>query len=159
MNTAADIQWQFIERFSPGEWPGGVLEQMNPSIIYALSAARNDSGVPVMPSPVAGAHVRQHGTSRHSTMGGSRLSDATDVFVPGGWAQAVALWQAAQRVPEIGGIGIYANKRWVRPMPMLHLDTRKDRLLWVCRGNPDEYIYLPNNPALFFDTMAKGMED
>lgn len=159
---ASNLKWAAIENFAPEEWPAGVLDDMSSDVIFALEHMREESGVRMRPSPVYGAHVREQGRSRHSTQGGARLSDATDVFVPSGWADALAAWQAAQRCESIGGIGIYVNRRWGEPMPMLHIDCRSDRLLWVCRTRPnagtDEYIYLHNDPELFFKVLAKGME-
>lgn len=159
---ASDLKWAAIDNFSPEEWPVGVLEHMDSSIILALEGVREESGIIMRPSPRPDAHVREYGNSRHSTKGGTRLSDATDVFVPGGWNDALKVWQAAQRCPELGGIGIYVNKQWGGRMPMLHLDCRPERLLWVCRTHPvtgrDDYIYLPNDPALFFEVMAMGLE-
>ena len=159
---ASQIKWSTIDHFSPGEWPVGVLDQMDSGVIFALDTVRNEAGVIMRPSPVPEAHVRDSGASRHSTQGGTRLSDATDVFVWDSWEDALKVWQEAQRVPELGGIGIYVNRKWGEPMPMLHFDCRPDRLLWVCRTNPttgkDQYIYLHSDPVLFFEVLANGME-
>src|SRR5690606_22508547 len=128
--------WTLYPNFSPSEWPAGVLANMDARLIPALQRARTESGVRVKPSPVPGAHVRATGPSRHSIQGGARLSDATDLFIPGGWSDALAFWQAAQRDPEIGGIGLYINRQWGGPMPMIHIDLRPQRLLWLCRRHP-----------------------
>lgn len=156
---ASEINWGAIKRFSAAEWPPGTLEHMDASVITALAAVRDSlpRDHAMTPSPVPAAHVRHIGSSRHSTQGGTRLSDATDVFMPGGWKQALAAWQAAQRVPEIGGIGFYLDKWLGSPgniTPMLHIDCRPDRLLWVCLGN--QYIYLHSNPEQFFLMMARA---
>lgn len=159
---AIDLDWNAIARFSKSEWPSGALEQMDARVILALSVMRdslpNDHAI--KPSPIIGAHVRQHGTSRHSTQGGTRLSDATDFYIPGGWKQALAAWQEAQRVEDIGGIGIYLN-RWLGSpdaiTPMMHIDTRPNRLLWVCHDGigGEEYVYLHSNPRRFFTLLAE----
>jgi hypothetical protein len=165
VRTAASLDWDLIKRFSTTEWPAGVLDDMAADVILALSEVR--SALPadhrMQPSRLAAGHVRRSGGSRHSTLGGKRLSDATDIFVPGGWAHALAAWQEAQRHSGIGGIGFYVNKWLGSPLnvtPMLHLDCRPDRLLWVCRTDPvaggDQYIYLHSQPALFFEVMASG---
>lgn len=168
--TAAQMNWGVIQHFSPGEWPGDVLGQMSPTIIHAVSDVRNrlPADHRMTPSPMERAHVRQHGTSRHSVQGGSRLSDATDIFMRGGWGQALVAWEQSLRHSAIGGIGFYVN-RWLghpgNVTPMLHFDCRPGRVLWVCRANEhhdpsnpnssaDEYIYLHANPRLFFQVMA-----
>lgn len=159
--TAADLDWSQVNRFSASEWPPGVLAQMSPDIILAQAAVRDalPASHVFKPSPVARAHVRDAGTSRHSTQGGTRLSDATDTFIPGGWRQALDAWQEAQRHPGIGGIGFYVS-RWLgspdQITPMIHLDCRPERLLWVCRkhNGVDQYIYLHSDPKLFFEVMG-----
>jgi len=46
------IDWSDIEHFSPGEFPAGVLEKIEPGFIYALEFFRVQLGCIVNPSPV-----------------------------------------------------------------------------------------------------------
>src|SRR5690554_1413737 len=94
-------------RFSPEEWPKdgsgrSVLEKMDASVIKALFELRES--VPddcfITPSPLVRAHIRNESTgSRHSLRGGTRLSDATDFYVPRKYANIV--WLKALNNPNI----------------------------------------------------------
>lgn len=155
--AASTINFDSIKHFSANEWPAGTLPAMEAKIILALSEVRAKLPADhrMQPSPLFAAHVRTHGTSRHSTQGGKRLSDATDIFVPGGWGHARAAWLEAQRHEDIGGIGFYLDRWLGEPgniVPMLHFDCRPGRMLWVCKGN--EYVYFHSDPRRFFTLMA-----
>lgn len=147
--SARDLDWSEITHFSSSEWPEGVLDHMGEGIILALNDWRNSlpSSHSMTPSPLYDAHVRQTGTSRHSLEGG-RESDATDVFVSNEYIWDA--WLAAQRIPEIGGIGVYLD---TKPSVMFHIDTRPDRLLWVRLNG--EYIYFHREPNRFLKVMSE----
>lgn len=135
---------------SADEFPPGVIEQMDPRILAALSDLRNEVGLPLYPSPVYGAHIRERGTSRHSVEGG-RLSDATDFFCR--WDAAWKYLDAARRHPDIGGIGIYTHTIYRAALPgdwaMMHIDLRPDTLEWVCHQRPGIYVYLQSEPLKY----------
>lgn len=160
MSNAADLNWDNIKRFTPGEWPPGVLNHMQGRIILALSSLRNSLPADhrMTPSPLVAAHIRDTGTSRHSLTGG-RLSDATDIYMDQ-WEHAYAAWEKAVSHPEIGGVGFYLDKWLGRPgnvKPMLHFDGRKEKMLWVCHrvDGRDVYVYHHRDPALFHQLMGR----
>jgi hypothetical protein len=155
MTPASAIDWSLIHRLSPDEWPDGVLERMDGRVIQALGLIR--SQIPdsheIIPSPVPGAHVRDTGTSRHSTAG-NRLSDATDVFMA--WPHVWAALQIARRTAWIGGIGLYTDmmlRGREGDYAMLHIDLRPQRLEWVAwrksRNHPTQYVYLHADPLKY----------
>lgn len=149
------------------EWPGDVLDHMTRSIVITAQEVRSESGVPMIPSPVEGAHVRfEDGTSRHAVgvSGTLRKSDATDLYLVDN-ADAGKLWQAAQRVNSVGGFGLYFDTVYDgEPRVMFHIDNRNPRLLWVCPARDRAtqkrtYIYYrPNNPGPYLDTLAAELE-
>jgi len=159
IDSAADLDWdtEVTPYLRPDEWPEGVLGQMDARVVLALSDLREKTDVPMIPSPVSGAHVRD-GTSgsRHSVHGGDRLSDATDFFVP--WVGAEDVWDAANRHPGIGGIGLY-DQMMLRGTPgelcMVHIDCREEEdIAWIghgrtSAGRPQEYVYCRNEPDRF----------
>jgi len=160
--TAADLNWDQIPHFSPGEWPPGVLDRMHPSVILALSDIRN--ALPdrafISPSPVPGAHVRDRGTRRHGTDHGRRLSNATDFFID--WSWAWHCWQAIQAHPAIGGAGIYPDMLWGGEQGrrcMFHIDTEDERLVWLgYRLTPSDktrYVYMAHEPIKFHRLLAE----
>jgi len=163
ITKATQLDWTTIKHFAPSEWPDGVLKHMDASIIEAINQVRR--AVPtthaLIPSPVPRGHVRhEESDSRHATNNGKRLSDATDLFCR--WRHLWALWQAATHVPSVGGLGVYTDMTYggeFRSMPMLHIDCRPDRLLWVAwRDNSDDplkYTYLSNKPQQFFRLLAE----
>jgi hypothetical protein len=158
---ATELDWNLIPNFSPGEWPLGVLDRMDATVIQVLQQLR--SALPadhaMTPSPLPGAHVRDRGTSRHSTAGG-RLADATDIFMR--WEHAWAAWLAAVRHPKVGGIGFYPDMmlRGRRgDFAMLHFDCRPQRIMWVGWRRPAEtalrYVYHHHDPAEFYRIMGE----
>lgn len=161
--NARDMEWGEIPRFSPEEWPEGVLEHMSPRIIHTLSAIRHalPASHVITPSPIARAHVRhEEGGSRHCTNGRDRLSDATDVFME--WPHVWAAWIAAQRVMRVGGLGLYTDMVWAGQQgrkAMLHIDTRPERLVWVAwrkdRESPMHYVYENTDPIGFHRIIAE----
>ena len=157
---ASELNWQEIPNFSPGEWPAGVLEQMDARVIQVLAAVRQR--LPrthrMDPSPVPGAHVRATGTSRHSTQGG-RLSDATDFFMD--WQHAWDALIALQAEPRIGGLGIYTDMMWSGregDRCMFHIDTRPERVEWVAwrvsRDTPTVYVNKARDPLEYHRIIA-----
>ena len=169
-SALAAIDWAETTRFDPDEWPmiesgehagDSVLAHMSPAVIEALVDLRDalPADHVINPSPVWQAHVRYSGTSRHSLeLGGSaRHSDATDVFLA--WRHVWLAWALAQRIQDIGGIGLYLDTHLDgKSRPMLHIDTRPERLLWVrytIQGEP-RYVYLHREPATFFSVIAKA---
>ena len=138
---ASHLDWSRIQRFSPGEWPPGVLDHMDSRVILVLSRIRNSlpPGASFVPSPVAGAHVRHRARrpgpsdgDRHSTDDGLRLADATDFFVP--WEWAARAWSAILADPAVGGAGIYPDMIYggePRGRCMFHIDLRPSRVAWV----------------------------
>ena len=164
---ASALDWgrDVTHRISPNEFPAGVLDHMDAQVILVLSDLREDVGLPLMPSPIYGAHVRQTGGSRHSIDGGSRLSDATDFFCS--WGAAWKYLDAARRHPQIGGIGIYTdmlfNPRGLTPnegdWAMIHIDLRPAHLEWVGwredRNSKLKYVSLQNDPLDYHRILAE----
>ena len=122
---ASELDWGELPNFSPEEWPGGVLSQMSADLVLCVQEVRRHTG-PLYPSPVAGAHVRDSGASRHSTEGGERLSDATDLFCE--WRHVSDIVAEALAHPGINGIGLYNAMIFRGGEPgdwaMVHLDAR-----------------------------------
>ena len=144
------INW--IPELQPGEWPLGVLDQMDPALFNnAVIPLRQMSGIAMTPSPLAEAHVREEGESRHSTKRGTRLSDATDLFIDD--SQSAEMWRWAQQVTDIGGFGMYFD---TNPSTMIHIDTRPDRLLWIRVDGA--YIYEHRDPSLFYTELGRQLE-
>lgn len=152
-------------RFSPSEFPPGVLDQMDSRVILALFDLRNSlpNDCAIFPSPLVGAHVRQTGTSRHSTNNGLRLSDATDFFVHRRFARQV--WFEILKSPDINGIGCYQHSFFrndERAFTMFHIDTRPvaEKAMWVgARNSRHEnftYYSFQNNSRKFFETLSQG---
>lgn len=145
------INW--IPQLQPHEWPDGVIPQMAPSLFNdVIIPLRQHSGVAMTPSPLVEGHVRQEGKSRHSTKNSTRLSDASDLFIPS-TRQAVAnVLRVSQQLPA-GGIGVYFD---TTPSVMIHVDTRSQRLLWLRVDG--EYIYELNDPLRFYSELVKQMK-
>lgn len=145
------VHW--IPQLQAHEWPGSVIEDMHPSILSAAVDVRMESGVPMTPSSIIEAHVRHEGDSRHSTEGGTRLSDATDYFIPSDVDSTYKMIQAVQRHPSIGGWGVYFD---TKPSVMFHIDGRPQPLQWL-RVN-GIYIYAYKDPAFYYAELAKQLE-
>ena len=141
------IQW--IKEIQPHEFPQGVVDNMNPTLFNdILFPLRKKSGVPMTPSPLEEGHVRWEGTSRHSTARGTRLSDASDQFIPSTQKTVYDVLRASREIPSLGGFGIYFD---TVPSVMIHVDEREEKLMWLRVGG--EYIYEPNNPELYYQTL------
>lgn len=146
------IHW--IPELQPHEWPDGVIEDMDP-LLFAECVIpwRMASGVRFMPSPLPEGHVRNKGDSRHSIKGGTRLSDATDGFIPSTVAAVSKAYREALRIPAIGGFGLYFD---TKPSVMVHIDRRPERLLWLRVGG--DYIYEINDPAFYYRELSAQLE-
>ena len=113
------------------------LDRVDAALIIVLQRLRTVSGVPIYPSPLPDAWARMSGsaTSRHYAV--DRLSDAGDMFPERG--RFMELFFRAQQMPEIGGIGVYADTTGPdgKPWPMLHIDLRpvdRCRTIWARGG-------------------------
>jgi len=148
--------WSITDRFKRSEWPGDAADRLDPILMHAVFRLRDrvPSWCAMTPSPLYEGHIREKGGgSRHSTKGGERLSDATDLFLPS-WKAAFLVWQEAQQM-RFGGIGLYTDTvLGGEPTPMLHLDMRPGRLMWV-RDETHGYVYFAANPRLFFEILSK----
>ncbi len=144
---ASQLDWSKIDKFSPGEWPDGVLEYMDDRIIYALRDIRVKSGCTMWPSPVYGAHVRHDKGNRHNTLQRTRLADATDFFTT--WKDAEAVLETILLFPNvIKGFGVYDSMKFktdiVGEYCMFHIDTRPvGPVCWWGQGRePVIYVYM-----------------
>lgn len=136
------------------EWPKGVLEQMDASVIEALFELRKLANVPMTPSSLADAHVRQDGNSMHSTKGGTRLASATDIHVKT-YENLMKVMSVVEKIPAITGFGVYFDTN----TPLFHIDTlREQPLMWVAfKGakGKREYLYRENNPHAFYKKLGE----
>lgn len=145
---ASDIQ-HWPDNISASEWPDGVLENMEAGVLTeCIFPMRKDSGVPMWPSSLYGAHIRETGTSQHSIEGG-KLARATDMHVKT-YSNLLKAFNAALANPAIGGIGLYFDTN----TPMIHVDTRPNRIMWVRIDG--KYIYAHKNPMDFYKAIAEG---
>lgn len=133
------------------------LNRVNAALIVTLQSLRDKTGIPIYPSPVPGAWARTDGseTSRHYAVG--RLSDAGDIFPERG--RYLELLFRVQQLPNIGGIGIYADTNGLdgHPWPMMHIDMRQYdlRVLWARDG---DYHTLNSDPVGFARVLQKIIE-
>lgn len=155
--TAADIQ-NWPAHLNAEEWPDGVLERMNikvhTDIIFPM---RINTNVPMWPSKLYEAHVRDEGRSQHSTSrkGCNGLSDATDMHCSS-YRQLVELMDWAEDEALVGGVGIYFDTR----SPMIHVDrfaTRGKKLTWL-RSSAGEYIYKQADPVKFYHQLSEELK-
>ena len=150
---ADKLDWSKIDNFGHNEWPEGALLSMNSNVILALAKIRAmlPSGAAMNPSPLFAGHVRFDSHGRHSA--DDRLSDATDVFID--WQYLWPALLAAQQVNEIGGIGIYLDTHYDSKElhPMIHLDCRPGRMMWI--RFEDVYTYYHYEPIKFFRLLAE----
>lgn len=143
----------FHPKFTKSDWPEGVLDFMDADVLTkAVFPLRDQSGVPMWPSSLFGAHIRREGNSMHSTKGDTRLALATDMHVSTIANMLKAMYNA-EKIPEIGGIGIYFDTN----TPLIHVDLRPTRLVWL-RTSKGEYVYRENNPVVFYETLATELE-
>lgn len=146
------VKWP--KEFSPNEWPGDTASKLDPRVLKALFKVREYYGQPMQPSPLERAHIREEeGTSRHQ----APAHDATDLFLPTG--DIAGFLKAAQRVSEVGGIGIYLNRTLGgRALPMVHIDTRPgERLLWIQKDRNSPYVYEVNDPKMYYQLLYEAL--
>lgn len=151
------VDWSDIENFSPGEFPAGVLEKIEPGFIYALEFFRVQLGCIVNPSPLVGGWIREGGseTSRHY-VGNGRKSDAGDVFCDCDPFHALIV---AIRC-GFTGIGLYFDTKYDgKPHWMLHLDKRPtsngNPVIWV-RDKSGKYTTISPRPTMDVVNFLKG---
>ena len=144
---------QWHPSLRPSEFPDGVLEHMCANLLMlCLFPLRSRSGVPMSPSKLYGAHVRHdNGGSLHCTHNKTRLSTATDFHVKD-HQHLLKVFNYAERIPTIGGVGLYFDTN----KPMVHIDSRLDKLVWLRYTVDDKahYLYRENNPILFYQTLG-----
>jgi hypothetical protein len=139
------------------EWPTEVIPYMADSVFNMSIGLRELTGCTMVPSPVVAAHIRfEDSTSRHAVgVNGNKKATATDWF--GRNDQATKFWMSAQRLPGLGGFGIYFDcKLSGEKRVMYHGDVRRQRLLWLCPDQDDrEYIYYHKEPLRFLNVLGK----
>ena len=135
------------------EWPAGTLDHMDAHLFTdCVFALRHESGIPMTPSSLYGAHVRHDDSgSRHSTKEKTRLSDATDLHVST-IGRMIAAMLTAEQIPAIGGIGIYFDTN----TPLIHIDRRPNRLVWLCytENGKRVYLYRENDAVKFYKKLG-----
>lgn len=143
LDSAASLDWRSIDYFSASEFPIGVLEHLEADYVVELSEYRHRLGHPISPSPLSDGWFRLDGSeiSRHYAVG--RLSDAGDLFPHCDIRDALMV---ALGCEWWGGIGVYLDTHGPtgKPQPMLHLDRRAKRVIWM--RYEGRYIY-PQNSA------------
>jgi len=146
------------QNMQPHEWPSGTLKHMDADLFTdCVFPLRKRSGTPMVPSPLFGAHVRDDESgSQHNTKGGTRLSTATDLQVSS-VGRMIHAMLTAEQIPAIGGIGIYFDTN----KPMIHIDSRKGRLVWLCYSEVDAqgnkkrvYLYRENDAVKFYKKLG-----
>jgi len=137
-DAASLLNFNELEHFDADEFPDGVLDHIEAELVLNLEGFRDILKHPVIPSPLPGGWFRKDGspTSRHYAF--NRLSDGGDVFPQCDIRHA---FMVAMGCRFWGGIGIYLDTTGPsgKPEPMLHLDCRDKRTVWM-RNNGD-YIY------------------
>jgi len=150
------------------EFPEGVVEWQDPAAFIMFRQVRAATGCAMTPSPDPEAHVRHNddGESEHSTRGRSRMSTAGDFFIRAN--QVSTFWVRAQAVSGLGGLGLYFDTQLDgEDRPLVHIDTRRGRLLWVCpskkrrtNNKKREYIYYtPENPGPYLNALSEEFAD
>lgn len=158
---ASDLDFSRVDNFSEGEFPTmevdgdevSVLHFLDAEVVHNLDKFRRLLGQPVSPNPVDEGWVREGGSegSRHyigqirkedGDLQPKRLSTAGDVFPD---CDARLAFLTALGMSEFGGIGIYLDTNGPKgtPQPMLHLDLRSERTVWMRYDG--EYIYPGNS--------------
>lgn len=153
------------ERFKPSEWPSGSLEWLDAKVVQTIFDIRNrlPSDHLMIPSPLLGGHVRHEVSgSQHSTLGGTRLSTATDIFMS--WEHVHMAIVEAYRHPLVGGLGIYTDnmlKGERGDYAMLHIDIRpkSEFVQWIGWRTPGQksltYTYFNKEPKKFLDILSQ----
>lgn len=143
-DSAVSLDFEIVDHFEACEFPGDSLQFIEAELVLALSEYRERLGYPVVPSPVLAGWYRFGGSviSRHYVGPDSgeveRLSDAGDVFPKVDIRKALLV---ALGCEWWGGVGVYLDTDGPsgKPEPMLHLDLRPGRRLWM--RYKGRYIY------------------
>lgn len=149
--NASNIK-EFPVQFKKKDWPVGVLKRMDSLILTeCIFPLRIKSGVPMWPSSMYSAHIREDGKSQHSIEGG-RLSTATDMHVKT-IPEMLKVMSVAESIDAIGGIGIYFDTN----TPLVHIDGRKGRLMWLryIECNKQFYLYRENDYVKFYKKLGE----
>lgn len=141
-------------KFSPSDFPDGVLELMDARVLTDLVfPLRQSSKIPMWGSALFEAHVRMSGNSMHS-IERTGLSNATDLHCKT-YKQMIQLMDEAEQMPKVGGVGIYFDTK----TPMIHLDrfdVRGKKLTWLRTINGD-YVYKQNDPIAFYKSLTDNL--
>ena len=150
-----------IKEFNKNEFLPGKLELTDANVLLNLRKLRLDWGQPIHPSRHDHGLARtnpQFKNSQHYAVG--RLSTAIDFFPTG---NVIAFWEMCKQYSFIGGLGIYfdTNRSNLQPGPMIHIDLRPNRILWVRIYR--KYIYLNNQTSLsdwilLYDEISKYLK-
>lgn len=141
---ASLLDFENVDHFGRSEFPADVLEYIESDLVLGLSDYRERLGHAVEPSAVVAGWYRAGGSekSRHYIGQGKsspvRLSDGGDVFPQCDIRDAFLV---AMGCDWWGGIGVYfdTNGNDGKPQPMLHLDLRPGRVVWM--RHEVRYIY------------------
>ena len=145
------------------EWPQEIIEYMSDEIIELAQVVREFTVCVMIPSPLSAAHVRfTNGSSLHCVgEGGQYKSQATDIYINPN--EVNRFMTQVQRVSAVGAIGLYfdTDLNGAR-RPMVHIDTRPERLLWVCpdrckKKEKRRYIYKHIEPVQYHQELANGL--
>ncbi len=118
------INWNYVYRFSAGEFSEDPNKLAEPELIYSLGNLRKILGTKMRPSPVSGALARKYGskTSQHYAVG--RLSTGSDQFIEG---VPFEIFSKIMYSQLFTGVGIYFDTKGPdgKPWVMFHLDIRE----------------------------------
>jgi len=136
--SASKLDFTMVNYLSRDEFPGDSLEHVSADLILGLSEFRERLGAPIVPSPLVAGWYRKDGSkrSRHYAVG--RLADGGDFFPR---CDIRLAFLVATGCEWFGGIGVYldTNGPSGRPEPMMHLDCRGKRTIWL--RYEGRYIY------------------
>ena len=142
------------------EWPAKALGFIAPEVIEMAQEIREICDTAMVPSPDPEAHVRFTGGSSLHCVGadGGLKSQATDLFILDNTASA-RVWALVQSVEAVGGFGMYFDTHLSgEKQTLIHIDTRDERLLWMCPDEPKRrYVYYNNNPVYFLNLLSKEL--
>tara|TARA_R110000796_G_scaffold29660_1_gene79872 strand:+ start:562 stop:1017 length:456 start_codon:yes stop_codon:yes gene_type:complete len=142
------------------EWPAKAIGFMADEVIEMAQEIRKICNTAMVPSPDPEAHVRFTGDASLHCVGadGGLKSQATDLFLLDNSASA-RVWAAVQSVAGVGGFGMYFDTHLGgEKQVLIHVDTRTERLLWLCPDEPKRrYVYYNNNPVYFLNLLSKEL--
>lgn len=172
--NALSLNWaeEVHPNLSQKEWPKGVLEHVAADLILAVSELRTEVGLPIIPSPLQGGHVRfrsrrpgELNGDCHSVDQDNPLSTAGDFFCT--WEAAWRYLAAAEKHPKIKGIGVYTDMVFRTGIEgdyaMLHFDLRETPhpysfLQWVgwreSRNMYMQYVYKQFDPVVYHHILS-----